>query len=828
MSQTPGVHSRRGSDEQVVAGVRLRGAGGRVRRRDRLVIALVVLLAAAVAVATAAVVFAVRKDDEAARARRLGTSRELAATALATLDRSPERALLLAFEAYRRVAGSSAGDAYDAHNALLVAFERNARLKDVLHGYSGQARAIEFSPDGRTLAVSSSDDSMHSVIRLWDARRRAPIGRPIRTDLTSELRFSPDGRTLLSSSEYGLLHAFDPVRGVERHKPFKILPFVDHFEDDPGGSELSTDGRVVVTAGPHGALTAWDVDGGRPLVSVNVGDPLGVTWSVSPDGRFLAVSLRGAVMLWDLIRRAPIRAPKDAAASLAFGADSRTLALGTGRGVVLWDVARKRAARPPLRTRIGAAGPVAMSGDGRWLASTGSGGRVDIWNLARTVPVPRRLEGRGEVTWLEFSPDSGTLMLARAGETMFVDVATRKELAGPISVPLPQAADGYTIFAFSSDGKAVASAADDGAVRLWDLSHSVPLERTVFQRPDPAACCEGADSLSFSPDGRTLATGGVAGGIGLWDTTRGVQIGELGGSSDEDEELRSIAFSPGRGRTLAGLPMYAGVELWDVAHRTQVATLPRGGVGHQKGGTFFIDISLNDIAFSPDGGTLAAADDNGTVRFWKLSNGEPVGRIVGAGDKIAYSPDGKLLVSGSLLSKRVALFDVASRAQIGRPLSSGEGLTSVAFSPDGRAFASAGTDGTVRIWTLSRGAALPGVPLSGHTGEVDGVAFSPDGRTLVSAGDDGTLRLWDVVRRAPLGGPLAAPDGVVDGLAVSSRGTLASSHYDGTIRSWDDLLLSSDPDAWRARICAIVGRNLTVAEWRTFVPGEPYRATCPR
>ena len=54
-----------------------------------------------------------------------------------------------------------------------------------------------------------------------------------------------------------------------------------------------------------------------------------------------------------------------------------------------------------------------------------------------------------------------------------------------------------------------------------------------------------------------------------------------------------------------------------------------------------------------------------------------------------------------------------------------------------------------------------------------------------------------------------------------------SSHYDGAIRAWDGLLLSDDPDAWRARICRIVGRNLTAAESHAFLTGEPHRATCP-
>ena len=150
------------------------------------------------------------------------------------------------------------------------------------------------------------------------------------------------------------------------------------------------------------------------------------------------------------------------------------------------------------------------------------------------------------------------------------------------------------------------------------------------------------------------------------------------------------------------------------------------------------------------------------------------------------------------------------------------------FSPDGKLLATAGADGTVRLWDVSTRAQI-GAPLtvpSNGIDSVDGVGFSPDGKLLATAGADGTVRLWDVSTRAQIGAPITVPSSIghgIVGVAFSPDGkTLATAGEDGTVRLWNVAF----PANLVYAACNIAGRPLTRQEWSTYVPSEPFQQVC--
>jgi WD40 repeat protein len=200
------------------------------------------------------------------------------------------------------------------------------------------------------------------------------------------------------------------------------------------------------------------------------------------------------------------------------------------------------------------------------------------------------------------------------------------------------------------------------------------------------------------------------------------------------------------------------------------------------------DHYVQSVAYSPDGKLLASGSWDTKIILWDASTGQVTGSPLKGHtsyvQSVAFSPDGTILASGSA-DHNIILWDVKSRQPIGEPLKAHTGVVqSIAFSPDGKTLASGSVDMTVLLWDV-RSRQLIRSPLKGHTAVVRSVAYSPDGKMIASASADKTIRLWDASTGESIGAPLTGQTGSVESVAFSPDGKLLASSSDNTLILWD-------------------------------------------
>ena len=605
-----------------------------------------------------------------------------------------------------------------------------------LPDHQAKVRAVAFSPDGRWL-LSGGDDCK---ARVWDAANGSPIAvleghsKPV-----SAVTFSPLGSTIATGSQDQTVCLWDTAT-------YKRLAILGGLTNGVGAVSFSRDGQ-------------WLAASSARLV----------TSSGNPVTRFTDdINLPSDVKVWNVADRreiATLSSHQAGVHSLVFSPDGKTLAsAGTAGEVLLWNLPQgtQRAAFGPFDVPVLA---IAFSPDSSRLAVGGGNpydrvGLLEVLDAATGQPVTSFKGPRGAVFTLAFSPDAKAL--ATAGNDFMVrfwDFTNGTQVRA-----ISGHTDAIWSLAFDPAGKQLATGSWDKTVKVWDADLSHDLQRF------PALP---SYSLCFSPSGKSLACG-----------SRDVQILKVGSGEpayrlpDYQNGDTLVAWSP-NGTLLAAAGMDRVVTIWDASNWRKLAELK----GHKA--------KIASLAYSPDSRTLASAEEGQkpTLRLWDvlgLRERAVVQAHTHTVQSLAFTPDGGSLVAGSLFEilwldprsgkvqrrldqagyllkisrdgrwmtiapcerrpRRVGLVELCSGELKWSAIAGSDTISDLAFSADGKALATAGWDGTARLWNVASGHEIyrqdtPGVALS--------VAFSPDGAywAIGSSGGRGEVAILQAATR---------------------------------------------------------------------------------
>ncbi len=589
--------------------------------------------------------------------------------------------------------------------------EDKASRRELAGGRGASVRVL--SPDGR-LAALAEGNKVH-VFGTSTGKEQCQIDSaagPARL-----LIFTPDGGRLVIVD--------DKIRWCNAASGEVIASVAQKFERS-SSLTLSADGLTLAVVGhsPTGSLfSIFRLDASAKKVAPlakegGVGGTLGAA-ALAPDGRLIAVGakLSGSVSVCDTGTGRPIAQDGSAHASpisaMTFYGDGFKLVTADVEGTIkIWEDVRKltskSAAAITLKGHEAAINHVGFSPTGKQLVTTSADNTARVWDLDHSGAAIRALE------------PSGT---------------------------------GSSVARFSADGQLIAAAAGD-SVRLWDAGTGKLVRE--LSAGEKERVCSVAFSPT---DKRLLAVGCGGGGdvshVVLWDIDAGNELARLPGATDlpgfplneHNGPVGALAFSTdgkylaagfGSKNMLMSMTSPTPLKVWEVATRRLIRRLS----GHTN--------YCMSLDFSRDGKLLASGSRDGTAIIWstetwratqtlrnadkdsvfsQFQSGRP-----GMTEDVAFSPDGKTLAMASR-EGTVQLWDVAGGKLLATLKGHSSTVNAVVFSPDGRTLASGSGDQTVRLWNVETRRELLQLDSGGiELGQVQTLAFSPDGQHLLAGG----------------------------------------------------------------------------------------------
>ena len=599
----------------------------------------------------------------------------------------------------------------------------------------GLVRSSAFSPNGRWLLLGGSDGTAH----LLDVETGREIRHLGHNNLdVSAVAFSTDGRTALTA-DVSSVEAWDPSSG-RNLRSFRAHSYSDGAartrNTTADSISVSLDGRWLLTPGVNNNLMLWELATGRRIRFFAGHEDLVTAVALSPDGsKALSGSQDKTARVWDVATGSLLqtfRAHLGPVSFVGFTADGRGAITGSRDGrdrITLWDIATGQG----LRT-FGPASCASVSTDGEHLVTKDSDGSVHLWELSTGRELRRFQAGHWAryVGSVSISPDGSRIVATGGDESAPVriwDANTGHELNHPESLPSYVSA-----VAFSPDSRYLVTGGGDKNAHLWDLatgSESLRFSGHAYY----------VSAIAFSSDGQTILTGSGDKTARLWETRTGREVRKLAGHAST---VTSVALSSDGRLALTGSSYDKTARLWNVASGEQIRLTESTA-------------SVTSVAFSPDSRRMVVGtgklDDTSypaVARLIEVEGGSELQLLRGHSQQVcsaAFSSDGRWLVTGDGKGNG-KVWDSTSWKEIRQVGGPGRRIGSAVVSPDGnRILTLSGcpngisSDATASLWDVDTGREVR--RFEAEAG-ITSFAYSPNGRWIATGSRDSTTRIWDV------------------------------------------------------------------------------------
>ncbi len=554
--------------------------------------------------------------EEAEKQRKIAIAGKLAAKSELLRSQQPDllsRSVLLAVEAVKRDRSLETDQALREglrllprpiatinHEPIVAAVVFNPLSPFPTQKRQPKVQALAFSPDGEYLATACDDGTAR--IWTWQTANDKPF-KCMRHETwnLSTVVYSPNQPYLVTVSAEHIISVWDTYS--EKLIATKKLPNATVTD-----ITFNIDGRCLLITTLNGSIEVWAIINNelQRIYGRGYGYSL---WGVaiSPDEQSVVISGDNrAILQWKPGSEGVEYIEHEGISAIAFSPKGKYLATaGRDHTARVWDVSNGReiARMPHDPTFSDAWRAVAFSPDGRYLA-TGNGSKTArVWD-AKSGEEVARITHENNVRDIAFYPvPNGRYLVATASGDQTAQVWELDRLPEVACVIHEKM---VLDVAFSPDGNYLATASEDGTVRISEVTTGKEFPSISIPDNQPVR------AIAFSPDGEYIAittSRGETAWVQKWKDISSQPFIEMKHTGIIDD----VAFSP-KGEYVATVSNDHSVKLWDLATGNTVKSL-----SHES--------QVQSVAFSPDGKLLTAGSFNGIVLVWDVDTGEEVRRL---------------------------------------------------------------------------------------------------------------------------------------------------------------------------------------------------------